>query len=384
MRSTSIFEDRPAEEVPAIPGRTTRPSIPDDEANVLDERAAAIVAQVEASTGSKEMELFDSVSAVGVEAQRRGGHELESLRIRVGEMLGSEAVASRVTKELINLRIELGKISPKGKSSTRARFLGALPFGNSALHQLERIAVRYETVSKQIVTVERRLAEGRAMLRSDNEQLRQLYKDVEQQQTPILRNIYLGNRLITALEELIARVTDAAKRERLQRLLFDVTMRVQDMETMLEVHAQFFVGIELTRVNNSRLSQAVDRTLSLATSTLMVGLALQAALSNQRRVLDATRRTREFLGDLIVTNAAAIKQQATEIGDVYREPVVALEKLEQAHHDLEEAIDIAAKLEVDAIEQAKTNIGRLQQMTERLAQRAGSIPATDGSRSIEA
>ena len=37
---------------------------------------------------------------------------------------------------------------------------------------------------------------------------------------------------------------------------------------MQEVHVQYFVSIELTRQNNNRLGQAVDRTLTLATNVV--------------------------------------------------------------------------------------------------------------------
>jgi uncharacterized protein YaaN involved in tellurite resistance len=380
--SISVSADEMSE--PVDPAPAPRDGVTSDEARELDARAVEIVRQVEEASGSKEMEVIDAVSAVGIEAQRQGGKELESLRVTVAEMLATEGVASQVTKDLVQLRIELGKIAPASNGGGAVKILRAIPFSGGALRQLERIAIRYESVSRQVMTIEHRLAEGRAMLRNDNTQLRQLYQEVEAQQAPIARNIYLGNALASEIEKLLERTTDARKKERIQTLLFDVTMRVQDLQTMREVHAQFFVSIELTRVNNSRLAQAVDRTLSLTTSTLTVGLALQAALSNQRRVLDATRRTREFLGDLVVANAASIKQHATEIGDVYREPVLALEKLEQAHRDLVEAVDIAAKLEVEGIAQARANIQRLERMTEELTEKSGALPTTAVGRSLEA
>ena len=382
--SISVSADDIAEPVEQAPAPAPRDGVTSEEARELDARAAEIVRQVEEATGSKEMEVIDAVSAVGIEAQRQGGKELESLRVTVAEMLATEGVASQVTKDLVQLRIELGKIAPSSNTGGAVKILRAIPFSGGALRQLERIAIRYESVSRQVMTIEHRLAEGRAMLRNDNTQLRQLYQEVEAQQAPIARNIYLGNALGSELEQLLERTTDARKKERIQTLLFDVTMRVQDLQTMREVHAQFFVSIELTRVNNSRLAQAVDRTLSLTTSTLTVGLALQSALSNQRRVLDATRRTREFLGDLVVANAASIKQHATEIGDVYREPVLALEKLEQAHRDLVEAVDIAARLEVEGIAQARANIQRLERMTEELSEKSEALPEPSGGTSLEA
>jgi uncharacterized protein YaaN involved in tellurite resistance len=297
-------------------------------------------------------------------------------------MLNDKGAAGQVTKDLVELRVALGKISPA--HSNASGLLRAMPFSNNLVRQLERIAVRYETVSRQVMVVERRLVEGRSLLRRDNIELRKLYEEVEAQQNPLERNAYLGEALMTELEALLARTSDPAKRERIQTVLFDVAMRVQDLRTMQEVHTQFFVSIEMTRVNNSRLGQAVERTLSLTTSTLMVGLAPQAALSRQRRVLDATERTRAFLGDLIVSNATAINQHVSEIGDVYRNPVVAIEKLNQAHNALVEALDTAGRLEAEGIEIAKANIARLRQLTAEISERATGMNAREEISSVEA
>jgi uncharacterized protein YaaN involved in tellurite resistance len=234
------------------------------------------------------------------------------------------------------------------------------------------------------VIIERRLVEGRTVLRRDNVELRKLYEQVEEQQMPIERNAYLGEALMAELEALLSRLSDQAKRERVQSTLFDVAMRVQDLRTMQEVHGQFFVSIDMTRVNNSRLGQAVDRTLTLTTNTLMIGLAIQSALSKQRRVLEATTRTREYLADLIAANAASIKQQVSEIGDVYRSPVIAIEKLTQAHADLVEAVSMAGRLEAEGIQLAKSNVERLKQLTAELPDKMPSLREAGTLSSIEA
>jgi len=70
--------------------------------------------------------------------------------------------------------------------------------------------------------------------------------------------------------------------------MHDLSMRVQDLRTMDEVFLQFFISIDLTRQNNARLVQAVERTLTLATNLVAVGLAIQTALFRQKRVIDAT------------------------------------------------------------------------------------------------
>ncbi|MCZ6866261.1 MAG: toxic anion resistance protein, partial [Chloroflexi bacterium] len=173
--------------------------------------------------------------------------------------------------------------------------------------------------------------------------------------------------------ETLERTGDILRKERIRNVLHDLAMRVQDLRTMEEVHVQFFVSIEMTRQNNNRLGQSVERTLALGTNVVMVGLALQVALVRERDVMRATQRTREFLGDLILANAAAIKRHTEEIGDVYNSPVIALEKITQAHNDLIEAMDLADRLKQDGIDAARENIAKLSQLSAELTQRSQGL-----------
>ncbi len=372
-----VTEDKPtpdpSQALALVPKEIAAP-----EAAVLQERAVTIVKQLEDASGSKELELLDSLTAVGVQAQRGAASDLDLLRGRVGDMLSDDGAESRVTKDLVDLRQALNKINPADLSrSPIERLLHLLPGGDKLIDVLERIAVRYEAVSKQVVIIERRLEEGRLMLIRDNIELRKLYEQVESQQLPLKRNAYLGEVLMQELQGLMSRTDDARKKDRVQNALYDVSIRVQDLHTMQEVNNQFFVSIEMTRDNNSRLGQAVERTLTLATNTLMVGLAIQSALARQKRVLEATQRTREFLGELIVANAAAIKDHTNEIGDVYNNPVIAIEKLQQAHNDLLEALDTASRLKTEGIDAARANIAKLTEMTQQIEEKVSGLPDKD-------
>ena len=374
--------ETPMETLPAT--REAPALLAPEEATEIRDRAAELVRGLALAGGSRELDLADSISAVGQQAQHRAGNEIEFLRTRVGEMLSDKGAAAAVTRDLIELRFALSKISPAASDRGISGLVQVLPFSNGLVRRLEKIAVRYESVSRQVMIIERRLAEGRVLLRQDNLDLRRLYEEVEAQQVPIERNAYLGESIMAELQELIVNTSDAAKRERLQTVLFDVTMRVQDLRTMQEVHNQFFVSIDITRVNNSRLGQAVERTLTLTTSTLTIGLAIQAALSRQKQVLEATERTREFLGDLVLANAASVKQHVAEIGDVYKNPVIAIDKLAQAHSDLIEAVNNAGRLEAEGIQIATANLQKLRQLTAELTQRSKSLALQDEARSVEA
>jgi uncharacterized protein YaaN involved in tellurite resistance len=211
------------------------------------------------------------------------------------------------------------------------------------------------------------------MLVRDNVELRKLYEQVEAQQPAIQRSAYLGELLMQHLTELIEHTPDAVRREKIRGALHDVTMRVQDMRTMEEVHVQYFVSIEMSRQNNNRLGQAVERTLTLSTNVITVGLAIQSALIRQRSVMEATKRTREFLGTLVAANAAAIKTHTQEIGDLYINPVIAMDKITQAHNDLVEALDIADRLRQEGINVARDNITKLTELSTSLMERASGL-----------
>ncbi len=135
---------------------------------------------------------------------------------------------------------------------------------------------------------------------------------------------------------------------------------------MIEVHAQFFLSIEMSWHNNNRLGQSVERTLLLATNVVTVGLAVQSALMRQRRVALVAIKTREFLGELITANASAILQHTQEIGDLYSNPVIPMDKIAQAHGDLIEALEIASRMREESIEAAKENIAVLSEKAAEL------------------
>lgn len=366
------------------------PGVTPEEAAAYQQEARAIAAELAQARGSREMEVADSVSNLGLQTQRRAGAELALLRGRVGEMMAQEGAGSEIARDLVALRVALRQIDPNelSKQNPMQKALGFLPgVGRlTPLQIIERISARYETTAAQVQVVETRLSEGRRMLARDNIELRKLYEGVEAQQAPITKNIYLGELLMQELTALLERTEDPFKQERIQNALHDVAMRVQDLQAMQAVHQQFFVGIELTRQNNLRLAQSVERTVSMATNVVTVGLAIQAALARQKRVLDATQQTQAFLGDMLAANAAAINRHTQEIGDIYNQPVVALDKITQAQRDLLQAMDTVDRLKEEGIQSARRNIAALTQMTAEMQGRLGGLhTGTDAEpRALEA
>ena len=364
------------------PAEVVEPTAPkgldENESQELKTRALALVSELGEASGSRELELTDGITSLGLQAQRAAGGELDLLRTRVGDMLGQEGASGKIADDLIGLRVALNQINPHElrEASGIRKIFSFIPFIDKftpALKVLEKIAIRYEPVSKQVSMIETQLREGRQMLARDNVELRKLYEQVESQQLPIQKNAFLGELVMQQLNELAERTDDTLKAERVRNALFDVTSRVQDLRVMETVHTQFFVSIDMTRQNNNRLGQSVERTLTLGSNVVMVGLAIQSALTRQKRVLEATQRTREFLGELIVANSQSIREHTEAIGDLYKSPVIAMDKITEAHNNLLEAMDTADRLKQEGTEEAQKNIAELTRLSSEMTERSQGL-----------
>ncbi|MDP6668046.1 MAG: hypothetical protein QF357_11740 [Dehalococcoidia bacterium] len=74
--------------VSALAGEPVTPKkLPSRDAEDLRSRAAEIMTQLEGASGSREMELLDNVTTVGIEAQRGTKGQLDLLKVRMGDIL---------------------------------------------------------------------------------------------------------------------------------------------------------------------------------------------------------------------------------------------------------------------------------------------------------
>ena len=375
------------ETLPAVANEPVAPkAMSIEEVQEAQRRAEELVKELGAATGGKAMELLDGITHVGLQAQRDAAGPLDLLKSKMGAFLDEGGSSRDIAKGLRDLRVTLEQINPNDlqKPGIRARVLAVMPFlrerYNPMARTLRKIAIRYEPVSEQVAVIETRLRDGQSLLAHDNVELRMLFEEVEGQQPPIQHNVYLGELLMQHLTVLMEQAEDPVRRDRIQSALHDVAVRIQDLKMMEEVHVQYLVSIEMSRDNNNRLGQSVERTLALATNVVTVGLAIQGALVHQRRVATAAKRTREFLGDLIVANATAINRHTKEIGDLYNQPVIAMEKVSKAHEELVEALDTASWLRQEGIVAAQDNLAKLRELTAGLEQRiGGAAQDADGS-----
>ena len=112
----------PAEPPGISPADVREPTPPqglsEEELQQLKERALALVDQLVESSGSREMELADSITSLGIQSQRRAGTELDLLKGRMGEILSGDGPGAQISRELVDLRVTLDQINPHQAGKT--------------------------------------------------------------------------------------------------------------------------------------------------------------------------------------------------------------------------------------------------------------------------
>ncbi len=373
----------PAEVTPAPPAETPTPKVPAlleaDAAEEVQRKAQELVDQLNAAP--QDRELARSVGSIGEDAQQAAGREIDLLQTKVGTLLNDlDGPGAKIPQGLMELRKTIDKVNPHALSSRPQGFLSKLLRRTPVIGDvLADITVKYESVQTQIDQIVDGLRNGKDELLQDSLELDRLYQGVQSSQLEVQKAAYLGELLWQGFEAQLSdatEATDPAERQRLDTLVHRVAMRVQDLRTMEQVNTQFFISIDMTIQNNDHLSDAITRTITVTRSLLTVGLAIQAALANQKKIMQAVKATQEYTADMLTANAAAIKQQTTEIGDMYKNPVLALDKVKQAYDDLMGAMDQMDEIRRTGTEQARAGINQLTEMTTQLDPKAQALRAS--------
>jgi len=360
----------------------------DKQVEQMNAQADKVVTALVKAKGSEAITIEDQITNVGIQDQKAVSSGIALLQERMGNVFYSDKktnATESLSKDIVQLQGVLSKINPKDiEKEAKYKIIKYIPFlGNWIVNVLKTSSERRLTLQEFVDHLEDSLKSGETMLRQDNAQLKVMFQEIEKKSDLIALDAYLAQILMDKLTKAVAETTDEKKKNSLNKVLFKVATRAQDLKAMENIHEQFYTSIEMTRDNNDMLISTVQRMLSMGMNVVYVAFAIHSALSRQANVLEAQKGTREFLGNMIVNNATMINNHVKEIGDLYKEPIVAMDKLGKAIEQLEQAIDATNKLKAEGIERARENIYKITIMTDELKNKSGQLPSTD-IQSIEA
>ena len=359
---------------------TTKPAAATATDPEIETQALAVIDHVKTSMASPLAAA--EVDKIGRNEQRDLADAIDLLATRAVDLQALKGEQGSVAKTLTEFRVKMDQMNPHlVQQSAAGRILAKVPIVGPMIvsawtnSRLREIGSRYQTLREQIDAAMRSLYANKDVILQDNVSLTSLYERVQRAHQGVLHSIALGEQVKTKLTGMRDTTANGSERETLELLLNRVNVRIQDLRTMEQVDLQESVSMNMTVTNNMDLADAIERTVTVVRPLMVVGLAIQAALANQKRAIQAVKATQDYAGQLLVANAEAIERQTQEIGDLTQNASVALTKVEEAYQKVMSAIDKADDIRRKGSDAAVQASAKLQQMSIALQPKVDKLEA---------
>ena len=329
----------------------------------MKDKSLSLIANVKEKAGPALMRTIDGIGE-GSQKSMRSANDLMSKS--VDSLLKGLDGKSPTGEKLLELRTAMDDLIPHSLSN--AWYFNWMPKGLKR-KAVSRFIHKYQPMQNHVTQILDGLRAGKDDLLETSIDLEHQYAEIMGAQKQIQADIYVGEHFITEVEKLESDVdaTDTQEVTKLASVKNKAARRIRDLRTMEQAAVQFFISIDQTVQTNELLSEQIDSALTVGPMVMTNALRIQAALAKQDSVKKAVQGFQEGLGDMMAQNAAAVNQAAQEVGDMYNNPVIALEKMEEGFDQLMQAVQTANETIANSTLKAREASARLADMTAELS-----------------
>ena len=346
--------------------KTTEVSYPkhiktQEENNRLDGQVSILEEEISDSDGSPLLEM--KLKQIGSGATQKAVKIRTLVETKVKDLMTNVDGQSPTANKLIELRQTMDNLNPHSVHNNWM-FKMAPEFVKKKL--LRAYAEKFETNQDHISAILGGLQEGKEKLLERIIDLSSQYKQLKEADNGIEEDIYVADALYKRLETYTPDENDPIEVQKLDRAKNVIARRVRDLRVAQQAIAQFLISINRTADNSNILSEAIDSALFVGPLVLSNAVAIQVALSEQKNISDALGQFQSGLGSMMEQNAEMIEQQTEQIGELYNNPVVALEHLEKSYDKLMNAVSKAGEIMNTSTASARELSGQLETMSQEL------------------
>ncbi|MEJ6685510.1 MAG: toxic anion resistance protein [SAR86 cluster bacterium] len=329
--------------------------------STLKDRTLALVQSTKEKSGPA---LSRIVAGIGEASQKKMSSANDLMAGSVGTLLKGLDGKSPTGEKLLELRSAMDDLNPHSLSNSW--WFAWMPKGIKR-KAISRFINRYQPMQAHLNGIFDGLRNGKDELLETSLALEEQYDEIAAAKKEMEAEIYVGELFIKQVEELEAVIDiDPRELQKLGAVKNQAMRRIRDIRTMEQAAVQFFISIDQTVATNSLLGEQIDSALVVGPMVMSNALRIQAALAQQDSVREAVESVQNAMGDMMAQNAAAVNQAAQKIGDMYNNPVIGLEKLEEGFDQLMQAVNTANATIATSTIKARETSDRLAQMTAEL------------------
>ncbi len=313
----------------------------------LSKYSAAEIAEYRKHAAALTTAEPNSILNFGLELQNKlAGYSDQFLtNIRVFD---AGAIGSSIN-DLLN-EVNYIDIDPSQQSGLK-RFLSKIPGLKKIVMNTKQIFSRYDSVSKNIDGIVKKLDEGRLTIIKDNNQLQSLFNQNVEYIKQLEELILAGH---IRYDELLAEVNDmeanrenyqdyeiADKRDFVQRL----EKRLSDMAITRVITIQSLPQIRLVQNNNNTMVEKIQSSVVTTIPIWKNQLSIAVTLMRQQNMLAINNKMYETTNVILKKNSEMLKSNSIDVANQNERSVVSIDTLKQVNSDLISTIQEIKKIQ---------------------------------------
>ncbi|MGF9966004.1 toxic anion resistance protein [Bacillus rhizoplanae] len=342
--------------------------IKDDELVELNKEADLYVQKLNSEHNADLSKVLAQLADLGDKEQRDAGQTLTALKRPVTAMMNGKN--EDIPKTLLDLRKVVSELDP---NSLQATGMKRIMFKVFKKNPMETYVHKYQSIDKQIEEIIKSLLVGRDNLREDSVGLEMLKEQSEQKIHALDKQVYLGKKLADMLE--VEKQNPERQKDipLINDALEKILVRTRNMQQAKSVLLQSIASVDIIKKNNEKLTEAIRNAITMTQNVVTVSAAIQLALTNQRKTIDAVNATNEAIESMILSNSQALKQNTEETTKLLENPAIGMEKLRESFQNVFAAIEASERSTERIIESSKMFVKELDsfndEMKKKLIQR---------------
>jgi|TARA_B110000196_G_C21115710_1_gene650391 uncharacterized protein YaaN involved in tellurite resistance len=329
--------------------------------NLLKDRVTHYMTTVKESIGGPQLD--QELNTIGAKSTARIAELRGTMQVSVDAALPSLGKDSELAKIINEATIKTTELNPN--SVTNGLMYKLLPIPAVRKFLMRGYVENFQSESGKVQTIFDNLIGGKEHLLEKMIMLQNQYRDLKETVADVDADIIMTTQL---QEELTAQDTtgfDDSEKEKYERALNRVARKHRDLETKKAAINQFFMSIDQTFNVQQMLTDSIDSVLDVGPLVLQNAIMLHSAIDAQRQVAEAAKNAQSAIAGSLEANARLMKTNASEVAELYNNPVIAMESFEKSFQDLVEAMNITREAQAKGTEIAVEMTKGLKVMNEK-------------------
>lgn len=338
--------------------------IKEEELVELNKEADLYVKQLNSEHNADLSKVLSQLADLGDKEQRDAGQTLSALKRPVTAMMSGKN--DEIPTTLLDLRKVVSELNPNSLQVTGMKRMMYKVFKKNPL---ETYVHKYQSIDKQIEEIIRSLLVGRDNLREDTVGLEMLKEQSQQKIYALDKQVYLGKKLAGMLEAEKQNPERQKDIPLINDALEKILVRTRNMQQAKSVLLQSIASVDIIKKNNEKLSEAIRNAITMTQNVVTVSAAIQLALTNQRKTIDAVNATNEAIESMVLSNSRALKENTEETTRLLENPAIGMEKLRESFQNVFAAIEASEKSTERIIESSKKFVIELDTFNDEMKQK---------------